>query len=229
MSATIEYLGHSTFLIRAGGEGGGETVLVDPFLDGNPKAPVSAGEVLCTRIVITHGHADHMSDAGAIAKRTGATVYAAFEICGYLEEQGVENLEPMNPGGTVSFADGAGSVSLVQAFHSSSFEGRYMGQPCGAIVRVGGKAVYHTGDTALFTDMKMIGERFKPDCLLVCAGDRFTMGPKDAACAAEWIGAPIAVPMHYGTWPLLSDDMDGFTPTGIRTVLMEPGETLELD
>ena len=223
MSATIEFLGHATFLIR----GGDETVLIDPFLEGNPQASVSAGDVSCTRIVITHGHADHMADAEAIAKRTGATVYASYEICGYLEEKGVEHLEPMNPGGTVKFE--GGSVSLVQAFHSSSFEGRYMGQPCGAIVRLGGKTVYHTGDTALFSDMKMIGERHTPDCLLVCAGDRFTMGPKDAACAAEWIGAPIAVPMHYGTWPLLSDDMDGFTPTGIRTVLMEPGETLELD
>jgi L-ascorbate metabolism protein UlaG (beta-lactamase superfamily) len=223
MSATIEFLGHATFLIR----GGGETVLVDPFLEGNPQASVSAGDVSCTRIVITHGHADHMADAEAIAKRTKATVYASYEICGYLEEKGVEHLEPMNPGGTVKF-DG-GSVTLVQAFHSSSFEGRYMGQPCGAIVRVGGKTVYHTGDTALFSDMKMIGERHTPDCLLVCAGDRFTMGPDDAACAAEWIGAPIAVPMHYGTWPLLASDMDSFTPTGIRNVLMQPGETLDLD
>ena len=161
MSVTIEFLGHATFLSR----GGDEIVLVDPFLDGNPQSSVSAGEVSCTRIVITHGHADHMADAEAIAKRTGAAVYAAYEICGYLEEQGVAKVEPMNPGGTVMFGSGgeSGSVTLVQAFHSSSFEGRYMGQPCGAIVRVGGKAVYHTGDTALFSDMKMIGERHRPD------------------------------------------------------------------
>lgn len=226
MTASVTYLGHSTFLIRGGD---GEAVLIDPFLDGNPRAPVSAGDVSCTRIVITHGHSDHMADAEVIAKRTGAPVYASFEICEFLGERGVETLEPMNPGGTVSFGDRAGSVSMVQAFHSSSFEGRYMGQPSGVIVRVGGKCVYHTGDTALFGDMKMIGERHGPDALLVCAGDRFTMGPKDAACAAEWIGAPIAVPMHYGTWPLLTDDMDSFTPTGIRNVLLKPGETLELD
>jgi L-ascorbate metabolism protein UlaG (beta-lactamase superfamily) len=223
MGVEIEFLGHATFLLRAGDE----AVLIDPFLDGNPKATRAASDIECTRIAITHGHADHLSDAAPIAKRTGATVYAAFEICEYLGEQGIENLEPMNPGGTVEFE--GGSVSLVQAFHSSSFEGRYMGMPCGVIVRLGGKCVYHTGDTALFSDLQLIGEAHKPDALLVCAGDRFTMGPRDAARAAELIGAPVAVPMHYGTWPLLTDDMEPFVPTGIRTVLMEPGETLSID
>ena len=223
MGVEIEFLGHATFLIRAGDE----SVLIDPFLEGNPRASTSAADVACTRVVITHGHADHMADAASIAKRTGATVYAAFEICEYLGEQGVETLEPMNPGGTVAFE--GGSVTLVQAFHSSSFEGRYMGMPCGAIVRVGDRCVYHTGDTALFSDMQMIGETHKPDALLVCAGDRFTMGPREAARAAELVGAPVAVPMHYATWPLLTDDMDPFVPTGIRTALMEPGETLTLD
>ena len=223
MTVSIEFLGHATFMIRSGDE----AVLIDPFLTGNPQATVAAEAVECTRIAITHGHADHMADAASIAARTGATVYAANEICEYLSENGCEKLEPMNPGGTVAFE--GGSVSLVQAFHSSSFEGRYMGMPCGVIVTVGGKTVYHTGDTAIFHDMKLIGELYKPDVLLVCAGDRFTMGPKHAARAAEWIGAPIAVPMHYGTWPLLVDDMEPFVPTGIKTLLLQPGETLTLD
>jgi L-ascorbate metabolism protein UlaG (beta-lactamase superfamily) len=224
MAVEIEFLGHATFLIR----GGKETVLIDPFLTDNPKASRKADEIECTRIVISHGHSDHMADAGPIAKRTGATVYAAYEICGYLgETYGLENLEPMNPGGCVPFE--GGSVRLVQAFHSSSFEGRYMGMPCGIILGLDGKTIYHTGDTALFSDMKFLGMTYKPDALLVCAGDRFTMGPREAAHAAEWIGAPVAVPMHYATWPLLAGDMDAFTPTGVRTCLLEPGEVLTLD
>lgn len=223
MAVEIEYQGHSTFLVRCADE----TVLMDPFLDGNPKSTVGAGDVECTRIVISHGHADHMSDAGAIAKRTGATVHAAFEICEYLgSEHGVENLEPMNPGGRVE--TDSGFVALVQAFHSSSYEGRYMGQPCGVILNIGGKTIYHTGDTALFSDMQLIGELYKPDVLLVCAGDRFTMGPEHAARAAELIQAPVAVPMHYGTWPLLAQGMGRFLPTGIKRVLMEPGETMKV-
>lgn len=224
MTVTIEFLGHATFLIRHGDE----AVLIDPFLDGNPSAKVSAADVSCTKIVITHGHEDHMADAGKIATRTGATVYAGFEICSFLgETHGVEAVEPMNPGGTVAFE--GGSVSQVPAIHSSSFEGRYMGVAAGVVVKIGGKTIYHTGDTAFFGDLERIGRRFTPDVLLVCAGDRFTMGPEEAARAAELIRAPVAVPMHYGTWPLLAQSMDGFMPTGIRRVLMKPGETIEVD
>ena len=224
MAVEIEFLGHATFLVRSGDE----VVLIDPFLDGNPSATISADEVACSRIVISHGHADHMADAGAISKRTGSPVHAAFEICEYLgAEEGVEHLEPMNPGGRVVF-DG-GYVALVQAFHSSSFEGRYMGMPCGVILNIGGKTIYHTGDTALFSDMKLIGELYKPDVALVSAGDRFTMGPGHASRAAEMIGAPVAVPMHYGTWPMLAQDMSGFTPAGVRRELMTPGSVLSVD
>lgn len=224
MAVEIEFLGHATFLVRSGDE----AVLIDPFLDGNPSATIGADEVVCSRIVVSHGHWDHMADAGVISKRTGAPVHASFEICEYLgSEEGVESLEPMNSGGRVAF-DG-GFVALVQAFHSSSYEGRYMGMPCGVILNIGGKTVYHTGDTALFSDMKLIGELYRPDVLLVCAGDRFTMGPGHASRAAEMIGAPVAVPIHYGTWPMLAQDMSGFTPAGVRCELMEPGSTLAID
>ena len=223
MSVEIEFLGHASFLVRSGQH----TVAIDPFLTGNPAAKKAEGEIDCTHIVLSHGHADHFGDTDAIAKRTGATVFAVFEICNELGTNcGVEKLEPMNPGGRVNTE--FGFIALTQAFHSSSYEGKYMGMPCGVVVSIGGMTIYHTGDTALFSDMKLIGELYKPDVALICAGDRFTMGPGHAAKAAEWIGAPIAVPMHFGTWPLLVDDMVEFKPEGISVRLMQAGEVLTL-
>lgn len=223
MTVEIEFLGHASFLVRSGPY----RVAIDPFLTDNPSAKKSAEEVDCTHVVLSHGHADHIADAGPIAKRCGATVYAAFELCEHLgAAHGIEKLEPMNPGGRV--ATSFGFVALTQAFHSSSFEGQYMGMPCGVVLSIGGKTIYHTGDTALFSDIKLIGALYKPDAALVCAGDRFTMGPEHAARAAEWIGAPIAVPMHYGTWPLLADDMSAFKPEGVEARAMKPGEVMEL-
>jgi len=176
MAVEIEFLGHASFLIRSGEH----VVAIDPFLSGNPVAKKSADEIDCTHMVLTHGHADHIADAGPIAKRTGATVYAAFELANMLgESHGIEKLEPMNPGGRVDAP--FGFVALTRAYHSSSFEGTYTGQPCGAIVNIGGVTIYHSGDTALFSDMKLIGEWYTPAVALVCAGDRFTMGPSPAA------------------------------------------------
>ena len=220
MTVEIEFLGHASFIVRSGKH----AVAIDPFLTGNPSATTSADDIGCTHIVLTHGHADHIADAGPIAKRTGATLFAAFELCNHMGgTHGLENLEPMNPGGQVTTP--FGFVALTQAFHSSSFEGTYMGMPCGAIINIGGKTIYHSGDTALFSDMKLIGELYKPDIALLCAGDRFTMGPAHAARAAELVAAPVAVPMHHSTWPLLTDDMSAFTPKGIEARVMKPGET----
>jgi L-ascorbate metabolism protein UlaG (beta-lactamase superfamily) len=223
MSVEIEYLGHSAFLVRAGAH----AVAIDPFLTGNPVAKKTADQIACTHIALTHGHEDHVGDTGAIAARTGATVYAAFEICQELgRTHGLEKLEPMNPGGKVRAP--FGFVALTQAFHSSSTGGKYMGMPCGVILHIAGKTIYHTGDTALFGDMKLIGEIYKPDLALICAGDRFTMGPELAARAAEFIGAPLAVPMHHSTWPLLISDLSAFRPEGVETRVMKPGEVLAL-
>lgn len=218
MPITLTFLGHAGFLL----DDGKHKVAVDPFLTGNPVAILKPEEVRCQSIVLTHGHGDHVGDTVSIAKANGATVYAANEIAEYLSEQGCK-AEPGNPGGKIA-AD-FGWVAFTQAFHSSSYEGRYMGMPCGVIVRLGGQTVYHCGDTGLFSDMKLIGELYRPDIALIPIGDRFTMGPELATKAAEWIMPKVAVPMHYGTWPLLVPDASGFTPDGMEVKVMEVGES----
>jgi L-ascorbate metabolism protein UlaG (beta-lactamase superfamily) len=220
MAVTLTFLGHAAFLVNDGDH----TVAIDPFLTDNPVATMKPEDVSCKFITLTHGHSDHFGDTIAIAKKNDATVYAAFEIYQYLSEQGV-NAEPGNPGGKIT--TDFGWVAFTQAFHSSSYEGRYMGMPCGVVVNVGGVTVYHLGDTALFSDMKLIGELYRPDIALVPVGDRFTMGPELGTKAAEWIKPKVAVPMHYATWPLLLPDASGFTPVGVEVKVMDPGESWE--
>ena len=219
MSIRLTFFGHAGFLV----EGGGHAVAIDPFLTGNPVAKHKPEDVKCDAIALTHGHADHFGDTVSIAKANGATVYGTFEICDYCGEQGLEKLEPMNPGGKV--AAEFGFVALTQAFHSSSYEGRYMGMPCGVVLRIGGMTVYHCGDTSLFGDMKLLGEIYRPDIAMIPVGDRFTMGPEMGTKAAELIRPKVAIPIHYGTWPLLLPDASGFAPSGVEVKVMEPGET----
>lgn len=219
MSVTITFLGHAGFLL----ESGQHRVAIDPFLTGNPVATMKAEDVRCDFIALTHGHADHIGDTVAIAKANGAAVAAAFEICDYLATKGVEKCEPGNPGGKI--ATDFGWIAFTQAFHSSSFEGRYMGQPCGVIVNIGGATLYHCGDTALFSDMKLIGEIYKPDIAMIPVGDRFTMGPELGAKAAEFIKPKVAIPIHYATWPLLVSDISAFKPAGVEVRAMKPGES----
>ncbi|MBI1368279.1 MAG: metal-dependent hydrolase [Planctomycetes bacterium] len=223
MSVKLTWLGHSAFLIEAGPH----RVAIDPFLSGNPSAPCKPADLNPTHIVMTHGHEDHFSDTIDIAKRTGATVYGVYELMGYCSAHGVKHTEPMNPGGKV--AAPFGFVALTQAFHSSSFNGVYTGMPAGTVVNVAGKTFYHTGDTALFSDMKLIGEIYKPQVAMICAGDRFTMGPELAARAAEFIQPRVAIPCHWGTWPPLADEAKiraGFTPAGVEAKIMKPGESM---
>jgi L-ascorbate metabolism protein UlaG (beta-lactamase superfamily) len=218
MGITITFLGHSGFVL----EGASQSVAIDPFLTGNPVATMRPEDVRCSAVVLTHGHADHFGDTISIAKANDATVFAAYEICEYCQQQGVAKVEPMNPGGKVKAP--FGFVALTPAIHSSSYEGRYMGMPCGAVVKIDGVTVYHCGDTALFGDMKLIGEMYQPDIAFVPIGDRFTMGPEHATRAAELIKPKIAVPIHYGTWPLLVSDASEFKPSGVDVKVMEPSK-----
>jgi L-ascorbate metabolism protein UlaG (beta-lactamase superfamily) len=218
MSLTLTFLGHAGFLLTDDRH----TVAIDPFLTGNPVATTKPEDVHCDAIVLTHGHGDHLGDTVAIAKANGATVYAANEIIEYLGEHGISG-EPGNPGGKI--ATPFGWVAFTQAFHSSSYEGRYLGMPCGAIVHLGGTTVYHLGDTALFSDMKLLGEIYQPDVALVPVGDRFTMGAEIGTMAAEFIKPKVAVPIHYGTWPLLAPDAKGFSPKGVEVKVIKPGES----
>ncbi len=222
MSVQITFLGHSGFLFSDGHH----SLAVDPFLTGNPVAKHSPDDIDCQWLALTHGHQDHVGDSVAIAKRCDATVVAAYELVEWFTGQGHAKGSPGNPGGKV--ATDFGWVAFTQAFHSSSFEGVYMGQPCGLMVHIGGKTIYHCGDTGLFSDMKMLGEIYQPDVALVPVGDRFTMGPELATRAAEWIGAPVAIPIHHGTWPALEVDLDDFAPEGVEVKRLAPGESWEV-
>lgn len=218
MAVTVTYLGHSGVLLSDGEH----TLAIDPFISGNPVAVHRVEQIACDFIALTHGHEDHFGDTLALAKQNDATVIAAFEICNYVEEQGHAKVESGNPGGRVYTP--FGYVAFTPAFHSSSYKGRYMGQPCGLVVEIGGMKLYHAGDTALFSDMKLIGEVARPRVAFLPVGDRYTMGPKLATMAAEFVGAPYAVPVHYKTWPLLVSDIGEFRPEGVTVKEMKPGE-----
>jgi len=207
----MTWLGHSGFRI----ETAGKVLLIDPFLTGNSRfqGGIENATEGCTHIILTHGHDDHVGDTVEIAKRTGATLIACFELCEYLNGKGVEKIDPGNPGGTVHH-DGF-DVSLTKAFHSSStmVDGVpvYLGNPCGIILRSDGKTVYHMGDTEIFGDMALIQEIYEPDVGLVPIGDRFTMGAKQAALACKkYFRFKTVIPMHYGTFPVIDKDASKF-------------------
>ena len=219
MPITITFLGHAGFLLK----GEKHSVAIDPFLNGNPVATMEPDEIECQAIALTHGHADHFGDTLTIAKANDATVYAVFEVCEYCGSHAVGRLEPMNVGGKV--VTDFGFIALTPAFHSSSYHGRYMGMPTGVIVGIDGVTVYHCGDTCLFSDMKLLGEIYRPDVAIIPVGDRFTMGPELATKAAEFIRPKVAIPIHTKTWPMLTDDPARFRPEGVEVKEMEPGET----
>lgn len=230
MPVTIRFLGHSAFMF----ESGDFRVAIDPFLTGNPSAEaagIKADDLNPTHILLTHAHGDHLGDTPAIAKRTGAQVIANHEISEWLgSEHKIADLNPGNPGGGVPTS--FGRVEFTYAIHSSSLDsvspGFYMGNPCGLVARIADTTIYHAGDTALFSDMKLIGELYKPDVAILPVGDRYTMGPNHATLAAEWVGAKTAIPCHYNTWPPIEIDIYDFAPKGIDVRALKPGETLSV-
>ncbi len=225
MTVTITYFGHSAFAV----ETDKTRVLIDPFLTHNPlaqQAGIRAHDQAADAILLSHGHDDHIGDTVAIAKRTGAAVFCGFEVGEYLQELGVTNIQDGNPGGRIDAP--WGWVAFTQAFHSSSTKGRYLGQPMGLVFCLGATTIYHCGDTALFGDMKLLGEIYRPDVAMVPIGDRYTMGPALATRAAEMIAAPLVIPMHYKTFGLLRQDTAGFCPRGVEVRELTPGERLVL-
>jgi L-ascorbate metabolism protein UlaG (beta-lactamase superfamily) len=226
----ITWLGHSSFLLRTPG---GKQLLFDPWFTGNPKFPAGATPKTVDLMLLSHGHSDHITDAASVAKATGATVVGIFEITVWLGGKGVQRLEPMNKGGTI-VVDGL-RITMTDARHSSSFDENglvYLGEPAGFIVGLeDGRTLYYAGDTCLFGDMKLIRELYKPDIAFLPIGDRFTMGPDTAAVAARWLGVRQVVPMHWGTFPLLTGTpqqlREHLAGTDIEVLELRPGETAE--
>jgi len=200
----IRFLGHSCFELSDGDT----RVLIDPFLTGNPKAAVEASELEPTHIFLTHGHADHWGDIVDIAKRTGAQCVAIAELAGELGDHGVENTADPNFGGTVEFE--GGWVRLVPAWHTSTTPGGTVNIPAGLVINLGGKTVYHLGDTGLFSDLRLVAERDDLDAALVCIGGHYTMDRHDAVIACELIGARTVIPCHYDTMPVIETDAQAF-------------------
>jgi L-ascorbate metabolism protein UlaG (beta-lactamase superfamily) len=221
----IRFLGHSCFELSDGNV----RVLVDPFLTGNPKAAASADEVQPDVILLTHGHGDHYGDVVDIAKRTGATVVALVEIAGELGEQGVEDVRDPNIGGTVKFD--WGWVKLTPAWHTSTTPNGTVTVPAGLLIHIGGKLVYHLGDTALFSDLQLVSRRGdQVDVALVPIGGHYTMDRYDAVTAVEFVNPITVIPCHYGTFPPIETDAEAFKSdvegsTGASVVLLEPGQS----
>jgi L-ascorbate metabolism protein UlaG (beta-lactamase superfamily) len=220
----IRFLGHACFELTDGDT----RVLIDPFLTGNPKAAVGAGDVDPTHIFLTHGHSDHIGDTVDIAKRTGAQVVAIVELAGELGESGVDNVSDPNIGGTVRFDDLW--VRLTPAWHTSTTPNGTVNTPAGLVIGIGGKVVYHLGDTGLFSDLALPGRRDDIDVALMCIGGHYTMDRYDAVQAAEMVGAKRVIPCHYNTFPPIETDAQEFkreveATTNSKVVVLEPGDT----
>ncbi len=227
MAIRLTWYGHACWSIETA-QG---TLLIDPFLSGNPVAPVKADQVNADFILVSHGHGDHLGDTVDIAKRTGATVLSNFEIAGYCEGKGCK-AHPLHIGGSRDFP--FGHLKLTIAHHGSSFpDGHYAGNPSGFLLTIDKKKIYDSADTGLFYDMKLIGEE-GIDLAMLPIGDNFTMGPEDAVRAVKLIKPKVMIPMHYNTFDLLKQDPKSFasrvkkTVPKTKVVVLQPGESYEL-
>ncbi len=227
--ATLAFHGHSTFTLETED---GVRFVVDPFFEDSPVSEIERADAGPLDFVFcTHGHADHFADALPLAQETGATLVSTFEIVGFAQEQGLENVHPMHIGGGWEFP--FGRVKMTPALHGGQVHGdesgRFTTVPGGFLFHVDGKRIYHAGDTALTTDMRLL--RGQVDVALLPIGDNFTMGPEDAARAVEFVEPEVVVPIHYGTWPMIEQDPERFRDlVGERAQLrvMSPGDEFAL-
>jgi L-ascorbate metabolism protein UlaG (beta-lactamase superfamily) len=223
----IRFLGHACFELTEGDI----NVFIDPFLTGNPNAVVAADDVNPTHIFLTHGHADHLGDTVAIAKRTGAEVVAIVELANEVMGEHDKAKDP-NMGGTVVYD--WGWVKLVPAWHTAVSPKGTAHMPAGLVVEIGGKTIYHLGDTALFSDLQLVQRRHPIDVAIVPIGGHYTMDRHDAVVAAEFVGANRVIPCHYNTFPPIEADDEAFksdvdTSTASETVVLQPGESYTVE
>ena len=229
-SISITWLGHATFVITTPG---GKRIVTDPWLEGNPACPADMKKIdKADVILLSHGHFDHTGDIVNVSRATNATTVAVFELTSWLEKKGVQNLMGMNIGGTTKVA--GLEITMVPAVHTSSVVENdttvYLGLAAGFVVKMeNGQSFYFAGDTALFGDMRLIAELHTPDIAFLPIGDHYTMGPKAAAIAARMLGVRQVVPMHYGTFPVLTGTPDELKrlvdPHGIDVLVLKPGQT----
>jgi len=227
---SITWLGHATFLITTPG---GKRIVTDPWLEGNPTCPPDRRRITAADLILlSHGHSDHSGDIVSVSRSTNAPILAVHELSLWLQRKGLHNVQGMGIGGTVSVA--GLEVTMTQAIHTSSVVEDevivYLGNPAGFVVRMeNSQTFYFAGDTALFSDMRLIAEMHAPDIAFLPIGDHYTMGPDAAARAARLLGVRQVVPMHYGTFPLLTGTPDRLKqlvePHGIDVLVLKPGET----